>query len=128
MAKITLGSAPKSFKHKVSFPLVDGSKGDITVDFRYRNRTQFAEFVAEIYPDLKNGPQESTSQGVDVVDMAREALEREVCYILAAVSGWDLAEDFNAQNVKQLVNDFPGAANAITAAYRTACTEGKTKN
>ena len=128
MAKITLGSAPKSFKHKVSFPLIDGGKGDITVEYRYRNKAQFAQFVAEIYPDLKTGMPEPTGEGVDVVAIARDALEREVNYILAAVSGWDLAEDFDAHNVKQLANDFPAAATAIIAAYRVAVTEGKAKN
>ena len=128
MARIKLGTAPKSFKHKVSFPLLDGGKGEITVDFRYRNRIQFAEFIAEIYPDLKDGPKESDGLGIDVVSTSREASERDVNYILAAASGWDLEDDFDAGKVKELVNDFPAAANAIMAAYRTAITEGKAKN
>ena len=132
MAKIKLGSAPKSFKHKVAFALLDGSKADITIEFRYRNRAQFAEFIADIYPDLKAGPKKADDEvqevGFDVVGSSREASERDVNYILAAATGWDLEEDFNAANVQHLVNDFPAASNAIMAAYRIALTEGKAKN
>lgn len=128
MAKIVLGSAPKSFKHKVSFPMVGGGKGEITVEFRYRNRSQFAEFIAEIYPELKDGSATEAAEGVDVVGNSAKAVEREVHYILAAAQGWDLAEDFDAASIKQLVNEFPAAANAITTAYREAITEGKAKN
>ena len=128
MAKIKLGSAPKSFSHKVTFPLLQGGKGDITMTYHYRDRTLFALFIDQIYPQIKRPEAPSSEPGFDVVENAAKAQADEVRYIMGCASGWDLEDDFNEVNVKALINEFPAAGAAITAAYREAITEGRAKN
>lgn len=128
MAKIKLGAAPKSFKRKVSFPLVGGGMGDINVEFMWRNRTQFADFIDSVFPELREQRESGAADGIDVVANSAKALSRDVTYISGCVLSWDLDDEFNEDSIKQLVNEYPAAANAITKAYSEAITEGKAKN
>ena len=128
MAKIKLGSAPKAFTHKVTFPLLQGGKGDITMNYRYRDRSQFAEFIDQIYPQIKRPEAPSSEPGFDVVETAAKAQADEARYIMGCASGWDLEDDFTEANIKALINEFPAAGAAITSAYREAITEGRAKN
>ena len=128
MSKIKLGTAPKSFTHKVTFPLLQGGKGDITMSYRNRDRTQFAEFIDQIYPGIKNPPAEAAEAGFDIVENAAKTQADEVRYIMGCATGWDLEDDFTESNVQALINEFPAAGAAITRAYREAVTEGKAKN
>lgn len=128
MAKIKLGSAPKAFTHRVTFPLLQGGKGDITMTYRYRDRTQFAEFIDTVYPHIKRPETPSSEPGFDVVENAAKTQADEVRYILGCATGWDLEDDFSEANVKALINEFPAAGAAITSAYREAITEGRAKN
>lgn len=128
MAKIMLGNAPKSFSRKVTFPLVDGGNADLKIEFKYRSRTQFAEFIDAIYPDLKDGGSVDAGEGVDVIASSKKAVDRDVAYILACVDGWDLDDELTESSVRQLVNEFPAAGNAIMTAYREAITEGRKGN
>lgn len=128
MANIKIGSAPKSFTHKVSFPLLQGGKGDITMNYRNRDTMQFAEFIDQIYPGIKNPPAETVEAGFDIVENAAKTLADEVRYIIGCATGWDLDHDFTESNVQALIQEFPAAGKAITKAYREAVTEGKAKN
>jgi Phage tail assembly chaperone len=128
MAKIKLGSAPKAFTHKVTFPLLQGGTGEITITYRYRDRTQFAEFIDSVYPKIKKPDPVSKDAGFDVIQNALEAQENEVRYIMGAATAWDLEDDLSEANVRALINEFPAAGAAITAAYREAITEGRAKN
>lgn len=128
MAKIQLGSAPKTFKRKVSFPLVDGSEGEINVEFLYRTRAQFAAFIADLYPDVKSGPTAVATPGFDVVAAAEQSIQSDVRHVLGAVQGWDLTDPFDADSVRRLVDEFPSAAAAILIGYRIAITEGRLGN
>lgn len=125
MAKIKLGSAPKTFARKVEFDLVDGSKADINVAYRYRTRAQFAEFMAGVY-----APPEALAEPVafDFVQVGNDSINRDVKFILGAVESWDLEDELNAVNVRRLVDEFPSASNAIAEHYRAAISEGRSKN
>ena len=129
MAKIKLGAAPKTFKQKITFPLLGGGEGDLTVEFRYRTRAEFAEFIAGLYPDIKTGGTVAEGAvGFDLEAAADRELDTNVKHILGAAAGWDLEDDFDAANVKRLTNEYPAASAAIVTAYRTALVEGRTKN
>lgn len=129
MPKIQLGNAPKTFKQKITFPLLGGGEGDITVEFIYRTRAQFATFLADLYPDIKSGTAPvDAAPGFDLEAAADRELDINVRHILGAVKGWDLEDPFDAASVKQLTNEFPAASAAIVMAYRTALVEGRTKN
>lgn len=128
MPKIQLGSAPKTFHHVVSFPLVEGGEGQITVEYQYRTRAQFAAFISELYPEIKTGPGASVEPGFDMIAAAEKSIDSDVRHILGSVRGWDLSDDFDAAAVRRLVDEFPAAASAILNGYRIAITEGRTKN
>lgn len=128
MAKIQLGSAPRSFRRKIVFPLLQGGEGDITVEFRYRTRAQFAAFIKEMFPELASGPAVRTGPGFDLVAAAEKSIESDVQHILGAVVNWDLEDQFDAASVRRLVDEFPAAAAAVLDAYRVEITEGRTKN
>lgn len=128
MAKYIRGSAPKSFSHKVTFDVLSGGKADVTMSYRYRTSSQQAAFVAEIHPELIDGPKENADAGVDVVALNAQALARSVKYIMGAAEGWNLEDDFNEANVRQFCDEQPAGAQAVINAYRTALSEGRAKN
>lgn len=128
MPKIQLGSAPKSFKHRVTFPLIEGGEGEIVVDYMYRTRAQFASFIAELYPDIKAGAAVIDAPGFDLEAAAKRGIDSDVKHILGCVSNWDLDDAFDAASVRRLVDEFPAAASALMTGYRDAITEGRTKN
>lgn len=128
MPKIQLGSAPKTFKHTVTFPLVEGGEGEITVEYQYRTRAQFAAFIAELYPEIKGGAIAVADPGFDLVAAAEKSIDSDVRHILGSVRGWDLTDAFDAAGVRRLVDEFPAAAAAILNGYRIAVSEGRTKN
>jgi hypothetical protein len=127
MAKITLGNAPKSFKRKVTFPLVDGGQGDITVNFKYRTRKQFGEFIDGIMGEAKatKPPEDQEFSMLTLMDKTGESNAK---YILDVADGWDLEEEFNADNLARMSDMYPAAAVAIMDTYRLAVTEGRLGN
>jgi len=48
MAKIKLGSRPKSFKRTVKVPMLEGTEGTIEMIYKYRTRSEFGVFIDEI--------------------------------------------------------------------------------
>lgn len=130
MAKITLGSAPKTFAHTVRFPLVGGGEGEIVVQYVYRTRTAFAEFIASVYPELKAPPKPGrrAEPGLDLTAEAARQIEKDVAHIMGSVSAWDLEDEFSAANVRRLADEFPAAAAALIEGYARAISEGRTGN
>lgn len=128
MAKYIRGSAPTHFKHKVTFNVLSGGKADVVMDYHYRTASQHAAFVAQIHPELMDGPAEPASTGVDVVALSAKAIDRNVRYIMGAANGWDLDDEFSEANVRQFCDEQPAGAQAVINSYREAITEGRAKN
>ena len=130
MAKITLGTRPKNFKHILTVALPEGGQGSIEVLFKYRTRTEFGAFVDKLLNAAGVTPAGQTSE--DLKFSLAQALEKTTDtnaeYIMQVVDGWNLAEDFNAQNVRQMCDELPGAAQSIIESYRQAITEGRLGN
>jgi hypothetical protein len=126
MAKIVLGTRPKNFKAKVTFPLLDGTEGLIEVSFRYRTRTEFGELIDALMNEATAG--ESTEEKLSLADALTKTRDTNAEYILKVADGWNLEEKFNLENVAQLCDEFPAAAMAIMNTYRSAITEGRLGN
>ena len=106
MARIRLGARPKSFKHKVPVDFIDEdgrpAKGAVEMVYTYRTRTQFGEFLDQLFGAAKvelPSPAED-----DVVVSLAEALARtrdtNADYILQIAEGWDLPNaEFDRANV-----------------------------
>ena len=56
MTKIVLGKRPDTFKRAVSFPMLDGSTGKITVDYVYRTKSEFGMFIDDLLEKAKIEP------------------------------------------------------------------------
>lgn len=140
MAKITLGKRPESFKRTISFPMPGESAGTIEVEFKYRTRTEFAKFSDDFQAKVK-------AEGEKEVERVKAAIEKNqevagpteadvtgrqnalsVAYLMGALQGWNLDEEFSEKAVTQLVDELPAAAKAIADDYRAAISEGRLGN
>jgi len=127
MAKITLGQKPKAFKRQVSFPMLDGTTGQIEMTFRYRTRSEFGTFIDEM---LADAGREKTPNPDDfsMHDLMSKTAEANADYVIKVAEGWDLQDEFTRANVVQLSDEVPAAVLSIMEAYKTAITEGRLGN
>lgn len=105
MAKFKLVPAP-TFKATVSIPVPGEAATPLQMTFKYRSYEAFGELMKS-YAD--NTP--------DNVPMVLDLCE-----------GWELAETFNEENVKLLLNYYPVAANLIWEKYLKENTPAKVGN
>ena len=128
MAKIKLGSRPKSFKRIVKVPMLDGSEGSIEVVYKYRTRSEFGALIDAIteLSGIKSKPDEDAK--FSLADLMETTKESNADYIFKVAEGWNLDEEFTLANVAQLCDELPGAASAIMETYRIAVTEGRLGN
>lgn len=126
MSKIKLGQRPESFKHVVKFPMLDGSEGAIEVEYIYRTRKEFGTFVDEVFASAKEEP--PVGDDFSWAALMDKTSGANADYVMRAVKGWNLDEEFNRENVQQLADELPGAITAIMDAYRAAITQGRLGN
>lgn len=101
--KLTLGALP-NFKLPVSFLMPNGDEAKIVFTVKHRKASE----IQALYNDDK---------GISDVQMITE---------LAV--GWDLDEEFNDENVKELLDLFPAAALSLTGSYLQALAGHRVKN
>ena len=101
--KITLKPLP-DFKLPVTFNMPDGEQGEIVFTVRHIK----AKEVQALY---------ESSEVVSDAD-----------FIMKLATGWDLEEEFNAENAAELVSLYPGAALALTGSYLSALAGQRVKN
>jgi hypothetical protein len=126
MSKIKLGVTPKSFKVVVTFAMLDGDKGTIEADFRYRTRDEFGVFIDQIVKDA--GVQPSQVEDLGMTGLMSRTTDQNGRYLLEILVGWNLDEPLTIDRTRQLANELPAAAAALMEAYRTAVTEGRLGN
>lgn len=127
MAKIKLGATPKTFKRTVTVDMLDGTKGSIECDFKYRTRTEFGAFLDGIFKDAGVKPTDDDAK-VAIESLMAKTRDTNADYLMQVIDGWNLDEELNKANLQQLCDEFPGVANSIMEIYRTAVTEGRAKN
>lgn len=133
---------PPTFKWPVKIPT---PRGEITItfDFIARDREALAAWTAEIVERAQAewqaaqaaetaeqadaGPFASLTPK-DVRDTAAKQTAADVDAIQQIASGWDLAHEFNAENIGKLCNRYPAAGQAVGRAYRVAHAEGRLGN
>jgi hypothetical protein len=130
MAKIKLGSRPKSFARIVKFTDVDGTELTAPVTYKYRTRKEYGAFHDSLpeYPQIEA---ETDADGKTVY-RAETAIEKRSEWnanqIMQILEGWGLDEEFNHANVRQLCDEMPACAEAIIREYQGACVEGRLGN
>lgn len=131
MAKITLGSRPKSFPRVVKFTDVDGTELTAPVTYKYRTRKEFGEWLDTLpaYPQTKDG---MVGEGENSKFSSEAYIEKVSAWnankIMQILEGWALDEEFSAANVRQLCDEMPACAEAIIENYRSAIIEGRLGN
>lgn len=130
MARIVLGKRPETVSLTAQFEMLDGSKSGIKVEYKYRTRSEYAEFVKE-FGERKGGSDASGADDPDAINIAswiKKLDEGRADFIMEIAQGWDLADEFNRENVVRLIDEFPAGADAIINTYRLACLEGRRGN
>jgi hypothetical protein len=143
---IKLGERPQTFSpFPVKFPMPTGGEGAIEWTYKYRTRSEYAEFLdglveanrtaAEVKPAAAK---KKAKAGADDAPAAREVgytetffkatTDSQVRHVLQIADGWNLPEPFTAENIEKLCDTMPGAVSAAIDAYRSACVEGRLGN
>lgn len=130
MAKIILGSRPKNFTRIITVDLPEGGKGSVEMLFKYRTRTEFGEFIDQLLDKAGVSVKDTSEEALkfSLKEALEKTIEQNAEYILQVADGWNLDKDFNRQNVLQLCDELPGAAQAVMDAYREAITTGRLGN
>lgn len=127
MAKLTLGKTPANFKpFNVKFTLPDGEDDQIKVTFKYMTRSQFAAFLNELFNEA--GEEKPTDEKVDFEKLFAKGGDKTVAHLSKIIVDWDFAEKPTSETLRQLHDQAPAAAAALTAAFSGAATEGKLGN
>lgn len=103
MAKFKLVANP-TFKAKVGIPVAGGEHVEVEFTFKHRTKTALEEFIA-----------------------SREK-QSDVDTFLEMVSGWDLADEFNKENVETLLENYIGAALETFRVYLDQLVQARLKN
>lgn len=103
MAKFKLQPAP-TFKAPAAIPVAGGSDQPVVFTFKWRDR----EGVRVLTASLDGRPWDEI-----VMDLAE---------------GWELEEEFNAENVKKLTDNYIGSGASILSSYLDELTKAKEKN
>jgi hypothetical protein len=131
MAKIKLGTRPKSFVRIVKFKDLDGVDMTAPVTYKYRTRKEYGAFHDSL-PEYPHTIEPETDADGKTVYRAEALIEKRsewnANHIMQILDGWALDEEFNFANVKQLCDELPGGAEAIISEYRGACVEGRMGN
>lgn len=124
--KIVLGKRPESFKKVVTFDLLDGTKGAINCEFKYRTRTEFAAFLDKMFADA--GEEAPADDAEKITFAVGRVLEKNGEYLADVLKGWDLDIPLTHASARQLADELPAAAAAVMDTYRVAITEGRLGN
>jgi hypothetical protein len=123
MAKLSLASAPKTFKRTINIELLDGSTADVELTFKYKTRSEYAKLLDEVMKSEDGDAKKETA-----VDVFARLGEGTADFLMKIVDGWDLEDKFTKANVVKLIDSFPAVSNEITEVYRVAILEGRVKN
>lgn len=102
--KITLGKVP-DFKLPVAFKMPGGEEAEIIFTVRHHKANEIQELYNDDKKPMKDGD-----------------------LIMHLASGWDLDEEFNAENAAELIALFPGVSLALMREYMMALVGQRAKN
>jgi hypothetical protein len=137
--QITLGKRPKSFERTVTFPMLEGGEGCMTVQLVYRTRSDLAKFDDELQEEIKAAADSEAERMKKAIEdgepfsmSQQDVISRQdafnVSYLQRTVEGWNLGIPFDKEAIGQLADELPAAIKAIIAEYRGAINEGRKGN
>jgi hypothetical protein len=137
--KIILGKRPESFKRTITFPMLEGGEGSLTLDLIYRTRSELAKFDDELQAEIRVEAEKEAARMQKAIDdgapfgmSQQDIISRQdafnVSYLQRTVKGWELEIPFDKEAIAQLADELPAAVKAIIADYRAAINEGRKGN
>jgi hypothetical protein len=130
--KIKLGAKPVAFAPKpVTFPMPDGTEGVITIEFKYRTRREYGQFLDEVSSGTSRAAQVPAGEDVGRAEAAfSSGVDFDAEMLLGCVHAWDLTEDGKPKLdvCRELVDELTAGSTAILSAYRQIVTEGRLGN
>jgi hypothetical protein len=138
--KVVIGKRPTSFATTVTVPMLEGGEGSIPLEYKYRTRLEFADFMDGIQKKAKERGEAEVEQFAEAikkgeglgdaneVKLTTAQIEFAADYIMDAVKGWSLDVEFSRDAVVQLADELPLAITTIIEKYRTAVTTGRLGN
>lgn len=126
MRKIVLGNNPKNYESEVEVTLQDGDKTEITVIYKYRTRTEMAEFMQGLNLDPK--------KAADLLDMknavsnTQQSLEQDAEMLLSIMDDWNVDIELTKENLMQFCDELPQAAMDLLIHYISGSKKFRQKN
>lgn len=114
-----------SFKSKVSIPRVGGDEIEVEFEFKYLTRKELAKVYEgwqEKLTDLNITDDTTLSELTDI------EVELQIKQLKDIVQGWDFEDEFNDDNIEQLVETSVFAAKTVIEAYQEAYMKAKVGN
>lgn len=115
MVTLKLKANP-TFHEKVGIPVHGGDSVDVDFEFKHRTRTEFAAFCKAL---------DEKMAGANTAD---EIVDADVWYVMQTVVAWGLTDTFTADNVRELLQNYQGAAGAIASTYTQSLMQVKLGN
>ncbi|TWI52984.1 tail assembly chaperone [Pseudomonas duriflava] len=105
MSKVLFKLDPNpTFDAVVSIPVPGSGKADVRFTFKHRSKSELAEFT-------------NANKDLDDVSLIQEI-----------ASGWELDDEFNAENIGRLVENYIGSGSAIYIKYLEELYQAKRLN
>lgn len=114
-----------SFKSKVSIPRVGGDEIEVEFEFKYLTRKELAKVYEgwqEKLTDLNITDDTTLTELTDI------EVELQIKQLKDIVQGWDFEDEFNDDNIEQLVETSVFAAKTVIEAYQEAYMKAKVGN
>jgi hypothetical protein len=115
----------------------DGSQASLQIEFKYRSRSEYAQFIDSIIANAKKSAEAEKPKTEDESLQDKELTMQEILNqqgdlaietIMQIAVGWELSDKWNKKSLSELHDKFPGAFNAINNAYSASVVHGQLKN
>lgn len=124
MSKIILGKRPDFIESTVKFPMPDGEEATIGVKYKYRTRTEYADFLDKTVAAGSAGAGDEKT----LREMAERGVKSDAAHLADILVGWDLDEKLTPESLAQFSDELPAGVAAILSDYGARIREGRLGN
>ena len=114
-----------TLKSKVSIPRVGGSEIEVEFEFKYLTRKQLAAIYEEWQAKLS---ELNITDDTTLTELTDIEVELQIKQLKDIVVGWDFDDEFNDENIEQLVETSVFAAKTVIESYQEAYMKAKVGN
>jgi hypothetical protein len=114
-----------TFKSKVSIPRVGGSEIEVEFEFKYLTRKQLAAIYEEWQAKLS---ELNITDDTTLSELTDIEVELQIKQLKDIIIGWDFEDEFNDENIEQLVETSVFAAKTVIESYQEAYMKAKVGN